>query len=109
MARHYALGSITAERYQSISAKYEQELKQVRERLGTLIQTISERENQTENNIRFLESIQKYTDVEEITRSMLVELVDKIVIFNGEGKGKNRQQQIDIYYRFSGIVDVNEG
>jgi hypothetical protein len=108
MYEDYALGAITAERYQSVSAKYEAELRQVRERLNTLEQTLSERENQTENNVRFLEAIAKYTDIEEITRPMLVELIDRIVVYNGEGKGKNRQQQVDIYYRFSGVVDIKE-
>jgi hypothetical protein len=105
MYEDYALGTITVERYQSMALKYEQEQTQVRERLNILNQQLTTQETQQDGNIRFLKAVRQYTDVETITRQMLVELVDKIVIFNGTGKGKHRDQQIDIYYRINGLVD----
>ena len=90
-----------------MASKYEQEQMQVRERLDALNQTLSAQENQQENNIRFLKTIRQYTEAESITRQMLVELIEKIVIFTGTGRGKDRDQRIDIYYRINGLVDSN--
>jgi len=107
MYEDYALGTITVERYQAMASKYEQEQVQVRERLDALNQQLSAQENQQENNIRFLKTIRQYTEAESITRQMLVELMEKIVIFTGTGRGKDRDQRIDIYYRINGLVDSN--
>jgi esterase/lipase len=105
MYEDYALGTITVERYQAMASKYEQEQIQVRERLDTLTNALTAQESQQDNNIRFLKAVRQYTEAESITRQMLVELIEKIVIFNGNGKGKDRDQQIDIYYRIKGLVD----
>ena len=103
----YALGTINAERYQKMSSQYEQEQSQMRERLNMISQSLTAQDSQNENNDRFVEVVRQYTDVEIITRKMLVSLIDKIVIFNGTGRGKERNLQIDIHYRFSGLVDSN--
>jgi hypothetical protein len=52
--------------------------------------------------LELLQAVQIYTDVETLTRQMLLDLVDKIVIHEGEGFGKSRKQKIEVYFRFIG-------
>lgn len=54
-----------------------------------------------------------HNSIEELTPTLLRELVEKIVIYEAEpldGKrhGKFRRQNIDIYYSFVGKVDLPE-
>ena len=49
--------------------------------------------------------LQKYA--KDRKRQMLVELIEKIVIFTGTGRGRDRDQRIDIYYRINGLIDSN--
>ena len=36
---------------------------------------------------------------------MACELIDKIVVYEAVGKKPNRQQQVDIYYKFVGCIN----
>ena len=49
---------------------------------------------------QFLETIRKYETVTELNRSMLVELIDSIYVYQAEGTGKDRKQRVEINYRF---------
>ncbi len=55
--------------------------------------------------------IRKYTNFEELTPTLLREFVEKIVVhesvaLDGKRRGKQRQQEIEIYYSFVGKVDL---
>jgi DNA invertase Pin-like site-specific DNA recombinase len=102
------LGNISIERYQSMSAKYEQELSQIAERLNELNFKMNAESGRVDNAVRFLAVVQKYTNAQTLTRQMLIELVEKIVVYNAIGRGKNRKQRVDIYFRFEWMVDSNE-
>ena len=47
-----------------------------------------------------METIRKYETVTELNRSMLVELIDSIYVYQAEGTGKDRKQRVEINYRF---------
>ncbi len=49
-------------------------------------------EEQKVNTARFLELIREYTDITELTRSTLTELVDKVVIHDAEEIDGKRTQ-----------------
>ena len=53
-----------------------------------------------EDPLEFLETIRKYENVTELKRSMLVELIDSIYVYQAEGTGKERTQKVEINYRF---------
>ena len=46
--------------------------------------------------------------MDRLTVPLLRELIDRIEVFETEGKGKNRTQRIVIYYRFVGYVEIPE-
>ena len=53
--------------------------------------------------------IEKYTDIEELTVPMINEYIEKVVVHEAIGgrKGKDRKQQVDVYFNFIGNVQIN--
>lgn len=108
MYEDLALKTISIERYKSMSAKYERELAQINKRLDELTRKMTAESDRADNAVRFLTAVQKYTDAQTITRPMLIELVEKIVVHNATGRGKTRKQKLDIYFRFNWPIDSTE-
>ncbi|MDR1706165.1 MAG: recombinase family protein [Clostridiales bacterium] len=51
----------------------------------------------------FAEAVSKYTDAEVLTREMVLDLVEKVVVHEPVGtRGPKRHQKVDIYFRFIG-------
>ena len=51
---------------------------------------------------RFLSVVERYTEIPELTPCILHEFVEKIIVHTAsDPKGKNRTQEIDIYYKES--------
>ena len=57
---------------------------------------------------KFLKMIEKYTDIEERTVPMINEYIEKVVVHKSTGgrKGKDRKQQVDVYFNFIGNCQV---
>jgi len=50
--------------------------------------------------------LEKFRASNKLDRVILKELIDRIDVCCGEGKGKSRTQCIIIHYRFVGIIDI---
>jgi site-specific DNA recombinase len=48
--------------------------------------------------------VREHTDMKELTKPVLNELIDKVVVFNAEKVNGKREQRIDIHYRFVGLI-----
>ena len=48
------------------------------------------------------EEIRQHTKLENLATQLVNELIDKIVIYQLAGRGKNRQVTIELHYRFIG-------
>ena len=66
--------------------------------------TLSQVAEKQENTAKFLELVREYTDIQELTKPILNELVDKVVVYDAEKARGDRVQRIDIYYRFVGLI-----
>lgn len=95
-----ALGKISDERFEKMSLAYENEQKELAQKRDDLKARISTEEKKTQSTNQFLETIRKYETVTELNRSMLVELIDSIYVYQAEGTGKDRKQKVEINYRF---------
>lgn len=106
-------GRITDERFAELSADYEQEQSTLKERVAQLQSEMGKAQEATANVEKFMGVVRKYTSFEELTPTMLRELVEKIVVheavaLDGKRRGKQRTQEIEIYYTFVGKVDLPE-
>ena len=54
----------------------------------------------------FIDLAKRYTDFSELTTPMLNEFIEKIVVHEGEGRGKQRRQRLDFYFNFIGAFEV---
>jgi len=53
--------------------------------------------------------VRKYLSIEELTHTLLREMVEKIVVYECEyDENEVRRQRIDIYYSFVGKIDLPE-
>lgn len=95
-----ALGKITDERFSRMSASYETEQAEITQRYKDIKSKVEAEEKKTKSTNQFLETIRRYENVTELDRSMLCELIDTIYVYQAEGQGKERQQKIEINYRF---------
>ena len=102
-------GKLSDERFQKLSADYEKEQHQLQEVVATLRDEIEAEERKSANVERFLSVVERYTEIPELTPCILHEFVEKIVVHAAsDPKGKNRTQEIDIYYKGIGALEVSK-
>lgn len=101
-----ALEKISEERYQAMAPKYEREQIELRGKRDALTAELA-RNDEVYNNIQqFIPLIWKYTNIQELTPYILNELIEKIVVHEKEiGADGVKTQQVDIYYKFIGLIN----
>jgi hypothetical protein len=106
-----ALGEITAASFSMLYSKYITEQNAVAEKIVALEAELSAENRDRENARLFVEQIRKYSPVEELTRELLLDLIDKIVVHEatGDRKAGNREQEIEFHYRFIGRLPAFVG
>ena len=95
---------ISDERFEMLSENYEKEqaeLKQIIEKLST---EISETEEQSDNVERFISKVHKYFDLQELTPSVLNDMVKRVYVHAPQELDGKRTQEIDIVYDLVGIL-----
>ena len=101
-------GKLSDERFQKLSVGYEQEQHQLQEVAATRGEIEAE-ERKSANVERFLSVVERYTEIPELTPCILHEFIEKIVVHAAsDSKGKNRTQEIDIYYKGIGALEVSK-
>lgn len=97
------LGKLPDDRYMFLSSSYEAERKKLTEEVQNCEQGIQEYNENTKSADRFIKLIDKYSNFEELTNTMLLELIDKILVHERDVKGSsNCTQEIEIYFNFVG-------
>ena len=104
-------GRISDERFSELSADYEAEQKELKERAAGLQAELSKSQEAAENAEKVMKVVRRHTSFEELTPTLLREFVEKIVIhesvaLDGKRRGKLRRQEIEIYYSFVGKVEL---
>ena len=104
-------GRITDDRFTELSADYEQEQTALKERIAQLQAELDKAQEASANAEKFLGIVRKYTSFDELTPTLLREFVEKIVVheavaLDGKRRGKQRTQEIEIYYSFVGKLDL---
>ncbi len=99
-------GRISTERFDLLSADYEQEQKQIKEKITNLQNLIDEGEQERYDLNQFLKNVRKYTDPEELTVEMVNELIDKIIVHAPDKSSGHSKQKIEIYYKAVGIINI---
>lgn len=101
-----ANGTVTERNFTMLSEKYQQEQIKLEEQLTALRSKLESSEQDKQGAEHWVKLIRKYTDLTELTAPLLNELIEKIVVHEGvRDDSGNRTQEVDIYYRFVGMID----
>ena len=102
-------GKISDERFMELSGDYEAEQRELKERAAALQAELDKVQEATINAGKFIGIVKKHLAFEELTHTLLREMVEKIVVYECEYDESNtRRQKIDIYYSFVGRIDLPE-
>ena len=102
-----ANGKLSDSRFQMLSDDYEQEQKELREKLLRLNEEINQQEEQAENIDRFIGKVRKYLDLDELTPAILNDMVKTVYVHAPDKSKGYREQQIDISYDLVGILPAS--
>ncbi len=102
-----AKGILSESRFQMLADDYEKEQENLREQIENLSAEISANEEQTDNLERFISKVHKYFDLQELTPSILNDLVKRVYVHAPETIDGKRTQQIDIYYDLVGFLPLS--
>ena len=102
----YAKGVLSLERYQKVTAKYEQEQRELADEAVTLDKFVQREQESSDNFDRFMELIAKYIGIEELTPTIVNEFVQKIIVHEADNSTGKRVQQIEIVFNFIGSIDL---
>lgn len=98
-----ALGRLPDNRYQLLDEQYAKEQTSLSQEIKSLEKEIKSYEKQGKDADQFLKLIEKYETFEDLTITMLNELIDKIFVHEREEKGRqDTTQKVDIYFNFIG-------
>ncbi|MCR5143394.1 MAG: recombinase family protein [Ruminococcus sp.] len=98
-----ALGKISDERFDLMSANYETEQKQLKTQVAELQKFVDSKEQQDSNINNFIELVGRYERLTDITSEQMHELIDSIVVHAPDKSSGHRRQIVDIHFRF-GVV-----
>ena len=103
---NYVAGKLPERQYISMMNRYDDEQKELENRLQELQTNGKETMSLPLRIDKFIKLIKKYKEPTELTYDMIQDLVDRIVVHAAEGSGDNRKVSIEIYYRFIGQFDL---
>jgi len=95
---------ISDERFEMLSANYESEQAELKQIIEKLSAEISETEEQSDNVERFISKAHKYFDLQELTPSVLNDMVKRVYVHTPKTVDGKRTQEIDIVYDLVGIL-----
>ena len=102
----YATGRITEKRFETLIAEYEREQTELNESVAKGQANLDAFNEDTLRADKFLELAKKYTDFTELTASMILEFVDKILVHKPDYSTGERVMVVDVYLRFIGDFEI---
>lgn len=99
----YALGRISAGKFETVSAGYEKSKAELQTKADVLQKEMDGISERKVNVDRFLAIAEKYSDIHELTYNLVHELIDRILIH--ERDAETGSVRINIYYSFIGQVE----
>ncbi len=101
------LGKINDEQFRMLSETYNDEQKDIAERLPVLEQEIAHLKDTANNVDRFIALAKRFVCIEELTPEILRTFISKIVIHErSEKHSRKATQQIDIYFTHIGMISA---
>ena len=99
-------GRITEYNFNMLSEKYQNEQKELIEKIDKLQQQMVQQKQTVSNAQKWIALVKQFTYPTELTAELLNTLIEKIVVHHAvKNEDGSKDQEIEIYYRFIGKID----
>ena len=99
-------GKLSDDRFAKMSRRYEDEQKELVEKIKKLRSEIEKQSSQAMTTDMFISLVRKYTRARKLTPRMLNELVEKIEVYNAEKIDGAWEQRLRIHYNCVGEITI---
>jgi DNA invertase Pin-like site-specific DNA recombinase len=99
-------GKLSDKRFELLMSDYETEQTKLESSVELIQNSLSAYKETSDNVDRFIKLVHRYTDFTELTTPMIHEFIDKIVVHEADKSTGDRLQQIDIYLKYVGKLDI---
>ena len=99
-------GKLSDDRFARMSRRYEEEQKELAEKIKALRAEIDKQNSQSMTMDMFISLVRKYTRARKLTPRMLNELIEKIEVFNAEKVDGVWEQRLRIHYNCVGAIEI---
>ena len=101
-------GKLSDDRFAKMSRRYEDEQKELAEKIKKLRSEIEKQSSQAMTTDMFISLVRKYTRARKLTPRMLNELVEKIEVYNAEKIDGVWEQRLRIHYNCVGEITIHK-
>ena len=99
-------GKLSDDRFAKMSRRYEDEQKELAEKIKKLRSEIEKQSCHSMTTDMFIGLVRKYTRARKLTPRMLNELIEKIEVFNAEKIDGVWEQRLRIHYNCVGTIEI---
>jgi len=99
-------GKLSNDRFAKMSRRYEDEQKELAEKIKKLRSEIEKQSSRSMTTDMFIGLVRKYTRARKLTPRMLNELIEKIEVFNAEKIDGVWEQRLRIHYNCVGTIEI---
>lgn len=99
-------GKLSDDRFAKMSRRYEDEQKELAEKIKKLRSKIEKQSSRSMTTDMFIGLVRKYTRARKLTPRMLNELIEKIEVFNAEKIDGVWEQRLRIHYNCVGTIEI---
>ena len=97
-------GNLTAERFAKMTQIYEEEQTSLTEKAIVLRQELMTIKEESDSVNRFMRTIRKYEDINELTPDLVRNFIEKVVVHQAEKTDGKRKQVVEIFYNGLGAI-----
>lgn len=100
------IGKLSDERYARMAAEYESEQKELLDKVREEEKQLSEMEQKSVDMRLLLQGLREFTDMKELTPTIVNKLIRRIEVHNPEKKRARKSVKVDIYFTAVGLVSL---
>ena len=102
----HVLGNLSLERYKKMASDYEAEQTQLQKEIEASEAWLNQQQVLNDNLDNFMALVEKYTDVTELTQTMVNEYIRKIIVHAPDKSSGHRRQKVQIVWNFLDPVTI---
>ena len=99
-------GSISEKRFEILSGEYETEQTELEQQIPALQTALEVFTMESSKTGSFIKLVKKYTDITELTPTILNEYIDRIYVHEVDKSSGDREQSVEISFNFIGRIDL---